>query len=385
MSSQIAASAPLDIALLAPLVSPIRQPYLGGAQALLRDLAVGLAARGHAVTLYASQGSDPDILPGVTLIELVVDQSRVRPTDFAALEAHQPPAPVDPAVEEAFERAIERIAAHKPQHQLAHAHAYDEPAFRLAQRLPMPVAHTLHMSAVDPSVLRTLASLAPANADRTADQPWLVTVSQSAAATYRDACRIDAVIYNGLDVATIPFGLTPAPEAYALYAGRITPEKGVEDAIHIALKARMRLFLVGGIYDQRYYDTRIAPLLSLHPTQLTYLGPQPREEVWRLMSGARAVIVPSLWDEPFGLAPCEAQAAGAPVVGYESGGLREVVAQGETGALVPRGDIAEAAHALSNIAHFSRSACRLRVENLFSLDATIAAYEAFYQRMLTAS
>lgn len=377
------ASAPLDIALLAPLVSPIRQPYLGGAQALLRDLAVALATRGHTVTLYAAQGSDPAALPGVSLTEIDVDAARVRPTDFTAPRDAASAAPLDPAIKQTFQRAVSRIAAHVPRHDLLHAHAYDEPVFRLAKTLPIPVAHTLHMAALDPAITATLAALAPARQPRTPSQPWLTTVSHACAATYYDACRIDAVIYNGLDLAAIPFGPTPAPNPYALFAGRITPEKGVEDAIQIALAAGLRLLLVGGVYDQQYNVERIQPLLAAHPDQLAHMGAQPREEVWRLMAGAAVTLVPSLWEEPFGLVACEAQAAGAPVIGYDSGGLREVVAQGETGALVARGRIAEAASAARAYARYDRLACRRRVASLFSLQATVSAYERLYQRMLT--
>lgn len=383
METSRPAVAPLDIALLAPLVAPIRQPFLGGAQALLRDLAVALAARGHTVTLYAAQGSDPAALPGVTLDEIVVDSARVRPTDFAAPRDDAHAETLDPAVEQAFQRAFSRVAARTPQHDLLHAHAYDEPAFRLAQALAMPVAHTLHLPALDPGVSATLAALAPAHQPRAPRQPWLATVSQACAATYRDACRVDAVIYNGLDLAPIPFGPTPAPDTYALFAGRITPEKGVEDAIQIALAAGMRLTLVGGVYDEQYNADRIQPLLAAHPGQLRHLGAQPREEVWRLMAEAAVTLVPSLWDEPFGLVACEAQAAGAPVVGYDSGGLREVVAEGETGALVARGRIAEAASAAQHYVRYSRQACRQRVASLFSLQKTVSAYERLYQRMLS--
>ena len=48
---------PLRIALVAPLVTPIAPPFLGGAQALLHDLALGLAGLGHHVTLFAASGS----------------------------------------------------------------------------------------------------------------------------------------------------------------------------------------------------------------------------------------------------------------------------------------------------------------------------------------
>jgi UDP-glucose:tetrahydrobiopterin glucosyltransferase len=263
-----------------------------------------------------------------------------------------------------------------------HAHAYDEPAIRLAQQLPLPVAHTLHMAALDPTIAQALGALAPVDQPRTRHQPWLVTVSQACAATYHNVCRIDSVIYNGLDLTAIPFGSAPSPDACALFAGRITPEKGVEDAIQIALAAGMRLVLVGGVYDQRYDAERIQPLLAAHPGQLVALGPQSREEVWRRMSEAAVVLVPSLWDEPFGLVACEAQAAGAPVIGYDSGGLREVVAQGETGMLVRRGHIAEAASAVREVARYSRLACRRRVASHFTLQATVTAYERLYRNMI---
>lgn len=383
MSEPSAAVESLDIALLAPLVSPIRQPFIGGAQALLRDLAVGLAVRGHHVTLYAAQGSDPAILPGVALREVAVDTARVRPTDFAALEREPAvSAPVDPAVTEAFERAFDLIASHRPRHALLHAHAYDAPAFTLAQRLGLPIAHTLHMAALDPAIVALLASLAPARTPRQSGQPWLVAVSQACAATYSDACRIDALIYNGLDLARIPYAPSVAADAPALYAGRVTPEKGVEDAIAIALEAGAPLRLVGGAYDPAYFESRIAPLLAAHTDRLTYLGPQPRERVWELMAESRAVLVPSLWDEPFGLVACEALASGAPVIGYESGGLSEVVANSVTGALTPRGAIADAAAALRNVARYRRADCHAHVARHFSLRAMIERYEALYHRML---
>lgn len=377
--------ASLDIALLAPLVSPIRQPYLGGAQAMVRDLAVSLAARGHAVTLYAAPGSDPAILPGVTLTLVEVDQVRVRPSDFSSPRDHASVPLADPAVEKAFAHAFDLIARHAPQHTVLHAHAYDGPAFTQAANLRMPTAHTLHMSALDPNIAQILTALAPAGQSRATRQPWLATVSHACAATYRLICQIDAVIYNGLDIAAIPFLPAPSPMPHLIFAGRISPEKGVEDAITIALAAGARLQLVGAIYDQGYFASRIEPLLVAHPDQITYLGSRPREEVWRLMADAVATLVPSLWDEPFGLVACEAQAAGSPVIGYDSGGLREVIADGETGVLVPRGHIAEAAAAVRSVARFNRYRCRERVAQLFSLTSMVEQYESLYRRMLTAS
>ncbi len=79
---------------------------------------------------------------------------------------------------------------------------------------------------------------------------------------------------------------------------------------------------------------------------------------------------------------CEAQATGTPVVGYVRGGLVEVVADGETGWLVAEGDVAAAVAAVARVSEIDRVVCRRRIERLFSLDAMLDAYEAFFRGML---
>jgi UDP-glucose:tetrahydrobiopterin glucosyltransferase len=381
----------MRIALLAPLVAPIAPPYLGGAQALLADLAAGLAARGHHVTLYAADGSR---VPGVAVPPLGIDPSLLHPARFAAPttaasdpaaddEAYDPLA-ADPDTFEAtyaFARAFRAIAADAERLDLLHAHAYDWPAFAHATLQPLPVVHTLHLPAVDPAINHVLTRLAPPAPSPSTAQPSaprLVTVSHACAATYATVCRIDAVISNGIDLARIPFGARPATPPYLLFAGRVTPEKGVEDAIAIARAAGRRLLLAGGIYDHDYYTSLVAPLLTTAGDSATYLGPLDREPLWRLMAGAEAVLCPVHWDEPFGLVAAEAQAAGAPVIGYARGGLVEVVEHGVTGFLVPPGDRAAAIESVARLATLDRAACRARVEQRFSLTAMLDAYEALY-------
>src|SRR5881398_110529 len=69
----------MRVALVAPLVSAIAQPYLGGAQALLADLAQGLLRRGHSITLFAR---DDSFVPGID-IESVVVTREVQPANFS--------------------------------------------------------------------------------------------------------------------------------------------------------------------------------------------------------------------------------------------------------------------------------------------------------------
>lgn len=388
----------MRIALLAPLVSPIAPPFLGGAQAVLADLAAGLAGRGHDVTLYAADGS---AVPGARVVSLDIDSRTLRPAMFASVqpmpstvigdehddkdeEEEEDPFATDEAIFQpsyAFLRVYRAIAAHADEHDLLHAHAYDQPAFAFAALQPLPVVHTLHLPALDGPICEALRLLAPLGS---LTPTRLVTVSRACAATYAPFCRIDAVIYNGVDAAHIPFGARADASGYLLFAGRISPEKGVEDAISIAERSGRPLVLAGGIYDQTYFDAIVAPRLASSAIQTSYLGGLSRERLWELMAGAAAVLAPAQWEEPFSLVACEAQAAGAPVIAYARGGLREVVADGETGWLIPPGDVAAAAEVVARLSALDRAACRERVMRLFSLDAMLDAYEAFYAAMLAA-
>ena len=376
----------MRIALLAPLVSPIAPPFLGGAQALLADLASGLAARGHDVTLYAADGSD---VPRVRIVTFGVDAATLQPARFhsrggAGRRKDEPLAPPDAEVflpGYAFLRAYRAIAMRANEHDLVHAHAYDWPAYIHPSLQPLPIAHTLHLPAIDPDINRALGILAPIYGP-SPYSTYLVTVSRACAATYAPYCRLDAVIYNGVATERIPFGQRPVEPEYLLYAGRITPEKGVEDALEIAARAGKRLLLVGGVYDRAYYENVIAPRLAASGDHVQYLGIVNRERVWELMAGATAVLCPVKWEEPFGLVACEALAAGAPVIGYARGGLREIVGDGETGWLVAPGDIDAAVEAVAQVGSLDRATCRASVERRFSLDAMLDAYEAFYARMI---
>lgn len=376
----------MRIALLAPLVSPIAPPYLGGAQALLADLAAGLAARCHHVTLYAAPGSS---VPGVEVQAVPLGAEAPRPARFdgepSAIDGEHPvrdPArdPSLRAANEAFARAYALLAAHAGEHDLVHAHACDWAAYAYANRQPLPVIHTLHLPPLDPVIrqaLRVVAPPPPATASAR-----LVTVSQACAAQYAAYCAIDAIVYNGIAIERVPFGPQPAEPPYLLYAGRISPEKGVEDALAIAECVGWPLRIAGGIYDERYFAERVAPRLAGMADRAIYLGPLARERVWELMARATALLCPIAWEEPFGLVACEAQAAGTPVVGYARGALPEVVANGETGTLVAPGDVEGAARAVLDAQRLDRRACRAHVEARFSLQAMLAAYEACFEEML---
>ena len=364
----------MRVALVAPLVSPIVQPYLGGAQALLADLARGLRGRGHSVTLFAR---DTSFVEGID-IETITVPDEVQPARFSS-EASE--TPVDGGFFTQANRFLElflSLERRSNEFDVVHVHAFDWPAYACSALVRhIPVLHTLHLPAVSPEINNALHAL-----DVQGHPVTLLTVSHACASTYRPYTVIDDVIYNGLDLDAIPFSPRHSKEAPLLFAGRIAPEKGVEAAIDIAEMAGYRLLIAGGIYDRAYFQERIQPRLDMAGERVTYLGQLERLALWKIMGQSLGLLFPIEWDEPFGLTAVEAMATGTPVIAYRRGAAEEIIRHCETGFLVEEGERTHAAALVDDLDDIPRANCRAHVEAHFALDTMIDAYEQVYQRAM---
>ena len=165
--------------------------------------------------------------------------------------------------------------------------------------------------------------------------------------------RVD-VIYPGVDATwyapdpTVPRSGAPA----FLYVGRLKRYKGVEIALRALARARRTrpdLTLdVAGQGDDRARLERVARSLGLGAA-VTFLGFVSDEEKRRLMRRSWAVILTSP-KEGWGISNVEAAACGTPALASDSPGLRESVRHGETGFLVPHGDVSALAERLLALA-----------------------------------
>lgn len=369
----------LKIAIVAPLVYPIGPPFKGGAQVVVYDLARGLAARGHDVTLFVAPGSD---VPGVRLATVAVDPASLQAATFTA-EGEQQGTLTDAFYRgsDAFRRVFMQIAASQPPFDILHAHAFDYPAYTLASfaRVRRPI-HTLHLPAVDPAINRSLRELQTDTAQfDPASRPALVTVSQRCAATYAESgVEIARIIYNGV-AEDIPFQPQADTLGHLLFVGRIAPEKGAATAIRAAQATGRRLLMLGAIYDQQYYDTQIAPHIG---GLIEHRGTVSRTEVYTEMGRAAALLFPIAWEEPFGLVAAESLAAGTPVLAYRRGALPEIVEHGRTGWLAAPDDEAALIAAVSRIGDLDRAACHA-ASRRFSLSAMLDAHERLYHELIT--
>ncbi len=353
----------MRIAIIAPLVAPIREPHLGGSQSFVADLAAGLKARSHEVHVYAARGSK---IPGVTVIDTGIDPATLSGSLYrAGAQAGFDARPAETAFATVY------AAVRDASYDLIHNHAFDVPAIRLAAALAVPVVHTLHLPP-DQSVAAALQEVR--RSDR---QPTVAVVSTSQASAWRARIRIDVVLPNGVPTARIPWARSPG--FGAVFAGRLSPEKGAAEAIDIAKAAGVRIDLYGDPYDLEYaeqhiYAWRGEPGVAVHPSV-------ERTALWEIMARASVVLCPARWEEPFGLVAAEAQAAGTPVVAFRRGGLQEVIVDGLTGVLVAPEDIPAAAEAVKQAAGIARSACRRHAETRLDLEASLDAHEKLYRRV----
>lgn len=370
----------LRIALVAPLVVPIGPPFLGGAQALLHDLALGLARRGHFVTLFAASGSsfekplESELAGRLKVVEVPVEAGELRPADFHACASGEA------RTNDAFFRQGELfldifIAINRadPAFEIAHAHAFDWPAFAFGPLSTVPVVHTVHI----PSLDRHINSIIRATYEK-AGSSSVVTVSKACAQTYAADFPFDRVIHNGIDTTPMPFRKRGGD--FLLFAGRLSPEKGPDLAIKIAQRGGKRLVLAGGIYDQAFFDKKIAP--ALENSDVSYLGVLERAQLYRLMSEAEGLLFCSRWEEAFGLVVAESMATGTPVIAWRRGAAPEIITDGKTGFLLDFMDIEGAVQAVKRLETLDRFEIRRRIETHFNLDKMLDDYVDYYSQVI---
>lgn len=167
-----------------------------------------------------------------------------------------------------------------------------------------------------------------------------------------------------------------------IFLGRIEELKGPHIAIEIAKKTNKSLILAGNISDehQDWFDKCIRPLID--GDQIRYVGPVNDEQKAALLRGAYALLMPILWEEPFGIVMIEAMACGTPVIGFRRGAVPEVVAHEETGYVVD--SIEDMIGAVHQIERISRRECRVRVERFYSDIVIINRYISLYEKMIKA-
>jgi len=338
----------MRIALIAPPWTPVPPDLYGGIELVVDRLARGFAAAGHDVVLFTTGDST-----------CPVERRWVLPL----AEGHRIGINVPELrhVMSAYDDDLVLAA------DIVHDHTVFGPVYGLLSR-QLPIVTTIHGPFVDElaDLYGRIASRVPVIAVSHAQRKPAPQVS------------IARVIHHGVDAADFPFGAGDG--GFALFLGRMAADKGAHRAIAIARKAGLPLVLAGKMREPlefEYFETRVEPLLG---DDARYLGEVPQEHKLELLAGARAVLFPIRWNEPFGLVMIEALACGTPVLAFPEGAAPEVVEDGRTGFLCH--DEAAMSEALTNIERIDRRACRAAVEGYFSTERMVREHLELFESLL---
>ena len=316
----------------------------GGTERIVSYLTEELVAQGHDVTLFASGDSQTSarLVPACPTALRLADCVDPIPIHLAMLEE---------VVRQDFD--------------VVHFHV-DYLSYPLTAHLPMVHVTTLHGRLDLPSLVPLYDTY----------HPPVVSISDAQRAPLPDLDWCGTV-YHGFPLDL--YSLGEAGGDYLAFVGRISPEKRVDRAIEIARRAGRRILVAAKIdrADRDYYDSEIAALMR--EPHIEFLGEVGEADKHRLLGGARALLFPIDWPEPFGMVMAEAMACGTPVIGFRRGSVPEVIDDGVTGIVCD--DIDGAVAAVERIGSLSRAGCRARFEARFSAARMVADYVRIYHQL----
>ena len=329
-------------------LAAVSEDAVGGAEQVLAMLDRALVEAGHRSLVIAPQASrvKGQLIPLPPVPETIDDAARNR-------------------VHQLTRQAIAHTLA-REHIDVVHFHGIDFPQY-LPSAGP-PVLVTLHLP----------LAWYPPSAFLARPRVFLQCVSASQAETAPPGTTLLPPIPNGVDLDR--FHVTALKRNYALFLGRICPEKGVDIALNACRAASIPLLIGGQVYPypehQRYFREQVEPLLD---TCRRFLGPLALSRKAALLAAARCVLIPSLAAETSSLVAMEALASGTPVIAFRSGALPEIVTAGRTGFLV--NDAEQMAAAIYQVNRIEPAVCRDEACRRFGTAHTISSYFQTYARI----
>jgi glycosyltransferase involved in cell wall biosynthesis len=339
----------MRIAQIAPLFEAVPPKFYGGTERVVSFLTEELVALGHDVTLFASGDS----------------------ITTAKLESVWPRAlRLDPGVRDGgalHQLMIEEVRRQADQFDMLHFHL-DYFPFSLFSRQRTPFVSTLH-GRLDLPELSPVFDMF--------DTVPVVSISDSQRAPLPQANFVATVLHGLPENLLTPTGAKPE---YLAFLGRICPEKCPDRAIRIARACGIPLKIAAKVdkVDTEYFNAIIRPLLA-EGGGVELVGEINDSRKADFLSGAKALLMPIAWPEPFGLVMIEAMACGTPVIACNHGSVPEVIKDGLTGFIVA--DEAEAVAAVARLGELDRGRIRARFEQRFTARRMALDYIDIYETL----
>jgi glycosyltransferase involved in cell wall biosynthesis len=343
----------MRIAQIAPLYEAVPPKLYGGTERVVSYLTDELVDLGHDVTLFASGDSHTS----ATLEVAWPHALRLDSSTRDVLAPHM--------------LMLEKVRHVAREFDVLHFHL-DYLPFSLFSQLDTPFVTTLH-GRLDFPELQAVFDAFP--------KVPVISISDSQRLPLPQANWLDT-IYHGLPEKL----LTPQPQKepkYLAFLGRLCHEKRPDLAVRIAAQSGLPLKIAAKVdkADQAYFNAEVEPLLS--QVDVEFLGEISEQQKPGFLSGAKALLFPIDWSEPFGLVMIEAMACGTPVIAFNRGSVPEVIDHGVTGYICE--DVEDALGALQRLDELSRTEIRAQFERRFTAMTMAQNYVNSYTSLLQAA
>lgn len=194
-----------------------------------------------------------------------------------------------------------------------------------------------------------------------------------------DGRWFDTVIPNYFDPKD--FVTRKKPEDYLLFIGRLVQRKGPHVAAQIAAELDMPLLVAGAGATSHTKGRIVAPEIVIEGPGVEYVGAVGVKERAKLMAGARAILAPTLYIEPFGGVTVEGFFTGTPAVTTDWGVFPETVREGLSGARF--NSLADGCEAVERAMLLDRAKIKKYANETYSLDAVGPRFTRWFEHLLT--
>ncbi|WP_404787765.1 glycosyltransferase family 4 protein [Altericista sp. CCNU0014] len=351
---------PIRLLFVSTSVGPLGSGEGGGVELTLLNTARLMVDRGHSLEIVAPRGSE---LAGFRLTE--IDGALQVPAQTLSRDL-----PIAMPKNSVLENMWAYVRQVQGQFDLIVNFAYDWLPFYLTPFLTTPVAHLASMGSLTDAMDAAIERVAA----RYPHAVGVYTRTQAETFVFADRCTM---LGSGLDLSLYDY--CEVPDNALCWLGRISPEKGLEDAVAAVQTTGIPLKVMGRVQDRGYFD-RIYRDFPHAPFE--YLGFFDTAGMQQIVRQCRGLLVTSRWVEAFGNVLIEALACGVPVIAYRRGGPTEIVKDGKTGWLVEPDSVGGLIAAIAALDRIDRKACRLQAEREFSLGALGDRTEAWFDAVL---
>ncbi|MFA5137104.1 MAG: glycosyltransferase [Patescibacteria group bacterium] len=374
----------------APL--PIKNDLIRADTSISIPLAKGLLQRKHTVFFLTSKDSDldiPQIKADIPSLFSVIPEKQ-----FYAIENEEIRTKLTDVFFNSLLNMCKEIAV-KEKFDLLHIHSnFFITENALLHGISTPILVTLHSIPPQKETLNNLTSVF------NYEKRFFISISQKQREFF--PYPFVSTVYHGIDIHQYQFDSSGRDKM--LFSGRLRKIKGIIDAIQVSIRTRKKLSIVGkSSGDNTFVEREIIPAIQKNKELIVYDGSFPQSRMHTFYTLGKLTLFPINWDEPFGLVQIESMSCGTPVIAYARGSVPEIVKDGETGFIVNPSDddirgnwiikktgiegLCEAVEKIYSMPEDAyrqmRKACRAHVEDKFTREKMVQAYERVYYQILS--